>query len=161
MTFKSVDRKEYKHNCLYFALESGGLSDIKLQELILTLRNRHIHKCDVSNLCNTLEINIELISIRNDGKKSGVDHYPQSPHIEYDEKYNLGLAKGHYSINDCTELTPYSLDNYEDIKYIKDCHKIYKKFGDKHKRGNDRFIKAFQLLKMVMDNVDKLTTPME
>ena len=83
--FKTVDRNNYKHNCLYLALQAGGLSDFKLQELMLTLRNRHIHKCDLSNLCNTLEINIELISIIKDGKKSDVDHYPQSPHIEYDE----------------------------------------------------------------------------
>ena len=83
--FKSVDSNIYKHNCLYLALQAGGLSDTKLQELVLTFRNRHIHKCDLSNLCNTLEINIELISIRNDGKKSDVDHYPQSSHIEYDE----------------------------------------------------------------------------
>ena len=41
--FKSVDRRNYKHNCLYLALPAGGLSDIKLQELVLTLRNRHIH----------------------------------------------------------------------------------------------------------------------
>ena len=26
---KSVDRKNYKHNCLYLALQAGGLSDIK------------------------------------------------------------------------------------------------------------------------------------
>ena len=110
---KPVDRTNYTHNCLYLAIQSGGLSDIKLQELILTLRNRHIHKCDLSNLCNTLEINIERISIRNDGKKSDVDHYPQSPHIQYDEKYNLGFVEGHYFINDYTELTSYSLDNYE------------------------------------------------
>ena len=100
--FKSVDRTNYKHNCLYLALQAGELSYIKLQELILTLRNRHTHKCDLSNLCNTLELNIELISIRNDGKKSDVDHYPQSPHIEYDETYELGLAKGHYFINGYT-----------------------------------------------------------
>ena len=106
-------------------------------------------------------INIELISIRNDGKKSGVDHGPQSPRIDYDEKYNLGLVKGHYFINDYTELTSYCLDNYEEIKDIKDCNKIYKKFNDKYKRGNDRFIKAFQLFKMLMDSVDKLITPME
>ena len=83
--FKSVDRNKYKHNCLYLALQAGGLSDIKLQELILSLRNRHIHKCDSSNLCNTLETNIELISIRIDGKKSDVDHYPRIPYIEDDE----------------------------------------------------------------------------
>ena len=74
--FTSVDRKNYKHICLYLALQAGGLSYIKLQELIISLRNRRIHKCDLFNLCNTLEINIELISIRNDGKKSDVDHCP-------------------------------------------------------------------------------------
>ena len=82
---KSVDRHNCKHNCLYLALKAVGLSDVKLQELILSSRNRHIHKCDLSNLCNTLEINIELISIRSDGKKSDVDHYPQSPRIEFAE----------------------------------------------------------------------------
>ena len=39
-------KSNYKHNCLYLVLQSGGLSDIKLQELILSLRNRHVHKCD-------------------------------------------------------------------------------------------------------------------
>ena len=38
-----------------------------------------------------------------------------------DEKYNLGLVKGHYFINDYTELTSYCLDNYEELKDIKDC----------------------------------------
>ena len=57
--FKGIDRNNYKHNCLCLALEAGGVSDIKLQQLILTLRNRTIHKCDLSNVCNVLEINIE------------------------------------------------------------------------------------------------------
>ena len=39
----------------------------------------------LSNLRNTLDINIEFIPIRTDGKKSDVEHYPQSPHIEYEE----------------------------------------------------------------------------
>ena len=73
----------------------------------------------------------------------------------------MGLVKGHYFKNGYTELTSYSLSNYEEIKDIKDCNKTYRKFTDKHKRGTDRFIKAFQLLKMLMDNVGKLITPME
>ena len=64
-------------------------------------------------MCNTLGINIELISIRNDGKKSGVDHGPQSPRIDYDEKYNLGLVKGHCFMNGYKELTYYSLEDYQ------------------------------------------------
>ena len=83
--FKTADRNNYTHNCLYLALQAGGLSDIKLQKLILTLRNRAIHKCDLSNVCNTLGINIELISIRTDGKTNDVEHYPNSPYIYYNE----------------------------------------------------------------------------
>ena len=67
------------------ALQAGGLSYIQLQELMLSLRNRTIHKCDVSNVCNTLEINIELVSSRTGGKSCAVEHYPKSPHIEYNE----------------------------------------------------------------------------
>ena len=65
---KTVDRYNYKHNCLYLALKVGGLSDIKLQHLKLALRIRTIHKCDLSNVCNEVQINIEIASIRNDGK---------------------------------------------------------------------------------------------
>ena len=62
-------------------MKAGGLSYIKLQELILTLRSRHIHKCDLPNLCNTLEIHIELISLRSDGGTNRVELYGK----EYDE----------------------------------------------------------------------------
>ena len=80
--FKIVGRQNCKHNCLYLALQSGGLSDVKLQELILSLRNRHVHKCDLENVCNTLEIHIELISLRNDGETNRVEHYGK----DFDEK---------------------------------------------------------------------------
>ena len=56
--FKIIGRTNYKHNCLYLALKLGGSSDIKLQGLILSLRNRHVHKCDLNNVCNTLELRI-------------------------------------------------------------------------------------------------------
>ena len=124
---RTVDRNIYKHNCLYLALQAGGLSDSQLQELILTLRNITIHKCDLSNVRNTLEIIIELISIRNDGEKSDVEHYPKSPHIEYNETYKIGLVKGHCFINDTTTLTLYCLENYEEVKCIKCCNNIYRK----------------------------------
>ena len=65
--FFKVDRTNDKHNCIYLALQAGGLSGVKLQELKLSMRNRHIHKCGLSKVCNVVKINIELISIRTDG----------------------------------------------------------------------------------------------
>ena len=70
------------------------------------------------------------------------------------------MAKGHYFVNDYTELTSYCLEDYEEIKDIKDCNKVFKTYNDNYKKGNGIFIKAFQLFKMLMDSVDKLITPM-
>ena len=89
--------------------------------------NRHVHKCDLPNVCNTLEIDIELIPIRTDGKKSDVEHCPTSPYIKYDEKYNLGLVEGHCFIHGYTELTSYCLGHYKEVKDIKYCNEVFKK----------------------------------
>ena len=69
---------------MYLALKAGGLSDIKLQHLLLTLRNRTIHKCDLTNVCNALEINIGLNSLKDEAGNSRVEHYP-SPYIDFQE----------------------------------------------------------------------------
>ena len=90
-----------------------------------------------------------------------MEHYPTCPYIEYDEKYNLGLVKGHYSINDYTEFSSYCLGHYEEVNDIKDCNTIYKELNDTYKQGNDICIKAFQLFKILVDNVDKLIIPTE
>ena len=126
---------------VYLALKAGGLSYVKLQGLILTLRSRHIHKCDLSNLCNTLEIHTELIPLKGDGG-SRVEHYGKY----FDEKSNLGLVKGHYFINDYTQLTSYCLENYEEVKDIND-NKLDKKYNDKYKKCNGRLLKHFKYLR--------------
>ena len=90
-----------------------------------------------------------------------MEHYPTCPYIEYGEKYNLGLVKGHYFINDYTELTSYCLKHYEEVGDIKDCNKTYKKLNDKYEKCNNSFVTAFQLFKILLDNVDKLIIPME
>ena len=73
----------------------------------------------------------------------------------------MGLAKGHYFINGYTELTSYCLEHYEEVKAIKDCNQICKELNDKYKKGNYLFIKAFQVLKILIDTVDNLIIPME
>ena len=59
---------------MYLALQAGGLTYIKLQHLILTLRNRTTHKCDLTHVCNVLETNIELISLKDEEVNGRVEH---------------------------------------------------------------------------------------
>ena len=152
---KTVDINKYKHNCLYLALKAGGLSCIKLQQLILSLRNGTVHKCDLENVCNVLEIHVELISLRSSGENRG-EHYGKY----FDGKYNLGLAKGHHFINYYTELTSYCLEHYEEAKDIKGCDNIITKVDGTFKQENGRFIKAFQMFKILMNSVGSLIVPM-
>ena len=89
--FKTTNRFEYKRNCLHFALLAGGLNYIKVQQLILTIKNRTIHKCDSFEFCNELETNIELISSKHANVERRIEHYPMHPHIEYDENVKNGF----------------------------------------------------------------------
>ena len=133
---KNVDRNNYKHNCLHLALKAGGLSYIKLQHLISTFRNRTIHKCDSTNECNALEMNIEFLSLKGAEVKSRTEHYPAG--IDFQEQYNIGLVTNHYFINDTTELTAYSLDHYDEVKDIDGCHLIYKNTGKYYNKEKNR-----------------------
>ena len=68
-------------------------------------------------MCNTLEINIELISIRNDGKKVMLNTTPKV-HT---------LVKGHYFINGATTLPSFCLEKYEEVTDMKSCNGVYRK----------------------------------
>ena len=108
------------------------------------MRNRTIHKCDLTNVCNVLEINIEFIPLKNEGGHSRVEHDP-SPYLEFQREYNIGLVNNHYFTNDTTDLTAYSLEHYDEVKDTDNCYPIYKengKYYNKDKSGKG-FIKAF------------------
>ena len=71
--FRIVGRRNYKHDCLYLVLQSGGYQILNYR-LMLSLKNRHVHKCGLGNVCNTLGY-IELVSLRNDGGSNRVEHH--------------------------------------------------------------------------------------
>ena len=54
----------------------------------------------------------------------------------------------------------YCLAHYEEVAYIRGCTNIYGETNDKYKTSDDRFIAAYQLFKILMNNVDKLVAPM-
>ena len=73
----------------------------------------------------------------------------------------MGLVKGHYFINGYTELTSYCLEHYGEVKDIKGCNNTFKEYNGNYNNCNDICIQAFQVFKILVDSVDKLTAPME
>ena len=107
-----------------------------------------------------MELNIDLTSLKYEEVKHRTEHYPAG--IECQETYNIGLVNNRYFINDTTDLSAYSLNHYDEVNDIDDCHLIYKTTGtyyNKETTPGTRFIKAFQLFRILNNNIGKLITP--
>ena len=75
-------------------------------------------------------------------------------------KYKLGFINGHYFINGTTTLPSYSLEHYEEIQDLEGCSNMYEKRNEKYKNSSGVFIAAFQLFKLLMNNIDTLIIKM-
>ena len=85
--------------------------------------------------CNVLEINIDFISLKGAEVKSRTEHY--SAGIEFQDTYNIGLVNNQYFINGTTDLAAYSLDHYDEVEDIGDCHLIFKTTGKYYKEKHE------------------------
>ena len=75
--------------------------------------NRIIPKCKLKEVCETLQIYIQLTSIRNE-MRSRTEEFGDKTH----PLYHLVLVDDHYFIIDKTNLTSYCLINYNDAKHL-------------------------------------------
>ena len=75
------------------------------------------------------------------------------------ELYTIGLVDEHYFIIDKTELTSYCLKNYDDVKHINNSNMIYMKSGETYKTSNQKYINSFKVVKLLLENKDKLLEP--
>ena len=75
------------------------------------------------------------------------------------ELYHIGLVEEHYFIIDKTELTSYCLKNYDYVKHINNSSMIYMKSGETYKTSNQKYIDSFKVVKLLLENKDKLLEP--
>lgn len=110
--------ESYDNNCLYIALQSGGLSEEKLLKMRTFVRCGSVPTCKLNNICEKLEIRITL---RKPNSKNLLKFGTKG------ELYSLGLIENHYFIIETTKLTSYSIKNYHDIKELDRWNEIYKR----------------------------------
>ena len=65
---------------------------------------------------------------------------------------NIGLIDKHYFNIKTVPITSYALEHYEELKHIKDYHKIIKKNLDK---SNDKYKNSFDVINHMFDNKDR------
>jgi len=139
-------------DCLIYSLNMGGLNEEKCEKLKLMCKSKNIPVCKLEEICNHLEIKINLKKIC--GDRARVEIYGK----KYNEVYNVGLLDEHYFINELTDITSYALTNYFDLLDITDFNYIHKKEGKYYKKDKSRCIESFELIKILLENKDKYLT---
>jgi hypothetical protein len=142
---------KYPNNCIIEALQNGGLNDDKLQEAKLLVNTKHFPKSKLNELANKLNIKIKLSTIKDNAR---IEIYGES-----EETYNIALFDEHYFLNEKTNITRFSLENYEQVKNIKNCENI--KSLNPIKRDSNRCIDSLTLVKILIENKETLLRPIQ
>jgi hypothetical protein len=150
--FKDDTEADYEDNCLVYALKMGGMHETKVNHFRMICKNREIPQCKFEQLCILSNIQINL--------KIGTDDIHDKIYGNSQEQYNVGLLEHHYFINEDINISTYCINNYEDVKDIKDCNLIIKKRtrGDYEKK-KDYKISSFLLFKSLIEQSNTLLSP--
>jgi len=148
--------KNYNNNCLYNALKEGGLSNKILNDLYSFVKCGSVPICKLNEICKKLGICIKLNRIKTynlcGDKKTDTCYYGDKTH----NIFNIGLIDNHYFINDRTNITCYAVNNYDDVKDIKDYNKICRKKGKYYDKSNNYYIDSFNLVKLLIKNKENV-----
>lgn len=142
--FKTIEKTNYKNNCLINAL-AQVLTRNKLQQAKTLVVEKLFPVCKLKELANVLDLTIKLKKPDDRIRTYG----------EGETEVNLALYENHYFINDTTEINSYAIDNYEELKDKPIWNKIYMKVNNNYKRSSRGISSLDLIVKMNLNNLFK------
>ena len=150
ITYNIVNYKNIYDNCLLYALRIGGMENEKLELLKLRCRVNNIPVCKFDEICEELQICIKLTKPKyaNNFDESITETYGN----EINKIYHIGLLEEHYFIIEPTNITSFSIENYEEIKEHKHFNLIYRKKGKYYEINKTRCISSYDVIRLILKN---------
>lgn len=142
--FNDFNNENYNEYCLILALKNLGLEEVKLNHLKSFVRNREIPQCKLNEICEKLNIQIHLKTSKN----RHILKYGKSGVI-----YNIGLIEEHYFLIDDVNVSRYSINNYNEVKDLKDWFLIEKKTQTGYYfRNKDIKTSSYNVIELMLQN---------
>lgn len=144
---KDQNPTEYhKYNCLFHALEAGGLSQDKLENLKINFYQRDIAISTLHKVADLIKANI-ILRHCNDPKNR------KTKYGNYEKDYNINIIEDHYFIQEDTEFTSFVLENYELVKDEKNFMNIVGiDKNNKFRHEYNKTINSKRLVEIVLKN---------
>jgi hypothetical protein len=150
--YKEDDKPDYNENCLLYSLRMLKMSEEKLNNMKLLFNSREIPQCKLKEICEKMKFQINL---RNGNFRNTVKFGDSN------EQYNLGLLENHYFINEDMYISNYCIENYNEVKEIKDCNLIIKKRGKYYEKKKDIQNSSYNVISKFIENKETLLKPVE
>ena len=150
--YRETDDPDYNENCLLYAFRLLGMDEVKLNELKLLFKTREIPQFKLKELAEKLKICIEL---KNDTRNE-TNFYGCGEDV-----YKLGLLEQHYFINEPINISKFCMENYKEIKDIKDCNLIIKKEGGYYRKKREIDNTSFKIIKTMLTHKEVLLKEVE
>ena len=147
--YKTIEEydKEIRTNCLELALKNSGIKTKKF--LYDKMNNASIPMNKLKQLAEDLKIHLVVITDDN----SRHHHFNKTA----EKTIKIGLINDHYFAIEKTKITSFALKNYQQVKHNKDFERIVgMKQDGKPKWTKTRFIDSFNLIRVLLENKDKL-----
>lgn len=135
-----------EENCLIYALQQLQINEGVISSVKKSIQTgSYIKKSNLKQISEIINRNINLYMYRNDGTKIGIQKYGN----KFDDTIELAIYEDHYFVYDTTIYSFFSIKNYEDVKDIKNFHRIIKRKNGKFEKGNSKQINSLQLIHLL------------
>ena len=138
-----------ENSCFIQSLISYGLPDDIINKAKEIIQTRNLPRNKLTEVCNKLNIHITIKPIYKSNSKIHFGN-KELPEIK------IGQIDNHYFHIKDTGITAYAIKNYNDIKHLDNWNHIYTIEKGKYKYKKSRSIDSFKLIKLLLENKDKL-----
>ena len=138
-------------NCLIYALRIGGLENSKLEALKLKCKVDNIPLSKLNEICLEIGIAVELTKEKYTDRNKVSEAIVEIFGDVKNDIYKIGLLDEHYFINEHTNITSFSIKNYNEIKELKDYNLISERNGKYFKKDIKRCLMSYDVIKLFLE----------
>ena len=135
-----------EHSCFIQSLISYGVNDEIIKQISFITQKREMPQKMIKEIAEQFNL---YITVRSLTSNRNLRHYGDKslPEIK------LGLIEKHYFLIKKMDITRYAIENYHQIKHIKNFHTIKgQKSNGSYNKDKSRFISSYEVVKILLDN---------
>lgn len=148
--YEDFKAEYYTENCFIHAL-MGQVNESVINDCKLIIKSKETKLRDLKKIAEKHDL---FICVKIDDKN--YRNYNKNGKT----KVNMCMVDNHYFKNMTISITSYALENYDTVKNEKDWFKIIGTQGNGYRR-EDRFINSYRLVCFLLQNKEKLLSPIQ